>query len=484
MGYSIAAGPTVETHTTATSLVISGVTAPVGSLVIVGLSADNGHASGTSSYDSIVDSASNSWTVDATVNRTAAGAANDGVTLLLAHSVITNALAGGTITIGYLESIVAKCAVTWIVSPDGRKLESYTVPATASNGSQTPSSGAVSVSLTDTIIGFIADQRAGAPPVDSDTTNGSWSTHTYSIASTGVQSTSVAIGSQYKTPSAAGDQTFDSDLGVVAQWALATILLSYRVECALSVTSGTDQASFVATAVWDVVLDATEGADLAAFTDHEVDLAALASREAADRAALLLTTDKVIASIRVLCEITWPVEGSPKSRLWDGGGPLVDLDGFVWKGVRVLDGLDVIEHAMNGEAFTLNISLTGVEPDDADSVWGAYQADELIGAVMRIMIQPCDDYDQPIGDAEVRFTGRVDNVIFSEATEDKGGPVSTITLEVTNRFTLRRLTSGAVLSDPDQRARAAVLNPTGAPDRFAERVPLMQDKTIVWPRWN
>jgi hypothetical protein len=64
------------------------------------------------------------------------------------------------------------------------------------------------------------------------------------------------------------------------------------------------------------------------------------------------------------------------------------------------------------------------------------------------------------------------------------GVTASISVECTNRFTLRRLTSGAVLSDADQRARAAVLNPLGTADRFCERVPLMQDKTIVWPRWN
>jgi hypothetical protein len=59
-----------------------------------------------------------------------------------------------------------------------------------------------------------------------------------------------------------------------------------------------------------------------------------------------------------------------------------------------------------------------------------------------------------------------------------------MTVEVTNRFTLRRLKSGAVLSDADQRARAAAVNPEEEPDRFCERVPLLQDKTITWPRWR
>jgi len=109
--------------------------------------------------------------------------------------------------------------------------------------------------------------------------------------------------------------------------------------------------------------------------------------------------------------------------------------------------------------------------------------DQIIDAVVQILIQPCDELDQPIGTSQVVFTGRVDNKIFDDQVS---GQVvrSTMTLEVVNRFTLRRVKSDRVLSDADQRARSAAVNPGENPDRFCERVPLLEDKTRTWPRWK
>lgn len=185
-------------------------------------------------------------------------------------------------------------------------------------------------------------------------------------------------------------------------------------------------------------------------------------------------------SIRILVQIDWPTEDV--SRLWDGAGPFVDDDGEKWKGCTLNDDLDAIEQAINGEAYTLNLSLMGVGAADADAAWLSYTNDEIIGGIVRIMIQPCDQNDQPEGDREVMFTGRIDNIIFDDSVDGERAR-SMITVEVTNRFTLRRLTNGGVLSDADQRARSAAVNPSEDPDRFAERVPLLEDKTIVWPRY-
>jgi len=186
-------------------------------------------------------------------------------------------------------------------------------------------------------------------------------------------------------------------------------------------------------------------------------------------------------SIRILVQFDWPTEAV--SRLWDGSGPFVDSDGNVWKGCSLTDGIEDIEQAINGEAAALNMTLTGVGVEGSDLVWLSYTNEEIVGAVVRIMIQPCDAYDQPVGAREVMFTGRIDNIIFDDAVSGDR-PVSTITAEVTNRFTLRRLENGGVLSDTDQRARSAAVNPTADPDLFAERVPLLEDKTVAWPKWR
>lgn len=186
-------------------------------------------------------------------------------------------------------------------------------------------------------------------------------------------------------------------------------------------------------------------------------------------------------SIRILVPFYWP--NGKVSRLWDGSGPLADQEGNIWKGLTLLEGLDQIEHAINGEAYTLSMALSGVSSSLADVAWAEYQNGDIIGGRVRILIQPCDQYDQPQGAPEVRFTGDIDNIKFDEFVQDEQ-PHSTITVDCTNRFTLRRLRNGSALSDTDQRARSAVLNPGAPPDRFAERVPLMRDKKLVWPRYT
>lgn len=187
-----------------------------------------------------------------------------------------------------------------------------------------------------------------------------------------------------------------------------------------------------------------------------------------------------IKSIRVMCRIDFP---GKTMRLWDGAGPMLGTDGEVWVGVRLNEGLDQIESAMNGEAATLMLSLSGVDQTISDLAYEDLEAGDVIDSKVQILIQPCDEWDQPVGDAEVKFTGFVDNMPSDDAVN--GDQVtSTIVLEVRNRFDLRTLTSGAVLSDVDQRARSAVLNPGAPSDRFAERVPGLSDKVIVWPRYT
>lgn len=188
-----------------------------------------------------------------------------------------------------------------------------------------------------------------------------------------------------------------------------------------------------------------------------------------------------IASIRVLVRIDFP--NGVTQRFWDGAGPYLDPNGEIWLGMRLNDGLDQIESAMNGEASTLMLSVSGVDPDGANLAFEDLQAGNVIGGTVQLLIQPCDQWDQPDGDPEVRFTGRIDNMPMDDVAQSDG-IISTISLEITNRFDLRTLVNGSVLSDVDQKARSALLNPGAAPDRFAERIPGLADKTIVWPRFG
>jgi hypothetical protein len=188
-----------------------------------------------------------------------------------------------------------------------------------------------------------------------------------------------------------------------------------------------------------------------------------------------------MASLRVLCQAELP---SGTLRFWDGsGGPFVGEDGEIYRAcVLTEDALAQIEAAINAEAFTLTLVLSGVDGATSNAVWEDYQAGNIVGSTFRILLQKCDEYEQPVGSPITKFTGTISNLNFvDQATGDNIN--STIQVDVANRFTLRNVTNGAVLSDVDQRARAKILNPSAPDDRFCERIPGLKDRTIRWPNW-
>jgi len=188
-----------------------------------------------------------------------------------------------------------------------------------------------------------------------------------------------------------------------------------------------------------------------------------------------------LASLRVLCQVDLP---SGTLRFWDGsGGPFIDAEGEIYRAcVLTEDALAQIEAAINAEAFTLSLVLSGVDGATSDAVWADYQDGNIVGSPFRIVLQKCDDFEQPVGPSIVKFTGTVSNLNFVDQAADTGVR-STIQVDIANRFTLRNVTSGAVLSDVDQRARAKILNPSAPDDRFCERIPGLKDRTIRWPNW-
>jgi hypothetical protein len=185
--------------------------------------------------------------------------------------------------------------------------------------------------------------------------------------------------------------------------------------------------------------------------------------------------------IRILCDVTLP---DRVLRVWDGsGGVFIDDEGNVYKCAQFSeDALQQIEAAINGEAFTLSLSLIDLPSYAGDDVWEYDEANPVSGSPFVIKLQTVDEEQQPIGEPEVVFTGTIDNLsVADQASAD--GITSVVTVEVTNRFVLRNITNGAVLSDVDQRARAKILNPSAADDESCERVPILRDKTIRWPNW-
>jgi hypothetical protein len=188
-----------------------------------------------------------------------------------------------------------------------------------------------------------------------------------------------------------------------------------------------------------------------------------------------------LASLRVLCQVGIP---SGTLRFWDGsGGPFVGNDGEIYRAcVLTDDALGQIEAAINAEAFTLSLVLSGVDPETSNKVWADYQAGNIVGSSFKILLQKCDDFEQPSGTPKIKFTGTVSNLNFVD--QASGDAISsTIQVDIANRFTLRNVTNGGVLSDVDQRARAKVLNPSAPDDKCCERIPGLKDRTIRWPKW-
>lgn len=188
-----------------------------------------------------------------------------------------------------------------------------------------------------------------------------------------------------------------------------------------------------------------------------------------------------MASLRILCDIMLP---NDTVRLWDGsGGIYVDDDGEVYRGAQFSDdALQQIEAAINGEAFTLSLSLVNVSSSAGDAIWDYDETTDISGSPFILKLQEMDDLEQPIGDPDIKFTGTIDNLeVVDQASGDES--TSVVTIEVVNGFTLRTSTHGGVLSDVDQKARSARLNPSAAPDRSCDRIPGLRDQTIAWPNW-
>ncbi len=189
-----------------------------------------------------------------------------------------------------------------------------------------------------------------------------------------------------------------------------------------------------------------------------------------------------MASLRILCQVELP---SGTLRFWDGsGGPLIGADGEVYRACTLTeDALAQIEAAINAEAFTLSLVLSGINEATSNAIWADYQDGSIVGSIFRILLQKCDDWDQPAGSPIVKFTGTISNLNFVDSASDKGIN-STIQVDVANRFTLRSVSNGAVLSDVDQRARSKISNPSAPDDKFCERIPGLKDRTIRWPQWG
>jgi len=193
----------------------------------------------------------------------------------------------------------------------------------------------------------------------------------------------------------------------------------------------------------------------------------------------------VAGELRILCDLILPDQ---TFRVWDGtGGVFVDGDGNRYRPAQfTAEALQQVEAAINGEAYTMNLALIDIPMSVGDSVWAYDEATSVNGSPFILKIQELDEYSQPVGEPEVKFTGTIDNMKVADQASGEES-TSAIMVEVVNAFTLRVTANGQVLSDVDQKERSRRLNPAawlaGLYDRFCERIPGLRDKTIRWPNW-
>ena len=168
----------------------------------------------------------------------------------------------------------------------------------------------------------------------------------------------------------------------------------------------------------------------------------------------------------------------------------MDANGDVWRGGGEMSAqaLQTLQFAFAGEQVTFDATMAATKEDFANIAYQETQDGDVIGAVFQVLTQVCDELGQPTSaDPVVRFTGEVIDVKFLDTVqghEDGHEELYQVSLVIANRHYLRRLRSGSVLSDADQKARSAVINPGANADKFCERVPLMSDQTLNWPRFS
>ncbi|WP_057463293.1 hypothetical protein [Pseudovibrio sp. POLY-S9] len=188
--------------------------------------------------------------------------------------------------------------------------------------------------------------------------------------------------------------------------------------------------------------------------------------------------------VMILMKMDFP-QGT--SRFWFGSCPYIDANGDHWRAAGELPetALSTLQYSFSGEAVVMEVGLSGVPQDIADLAYEETQEDDVIGSEVQILLQSCDQYFQPVGDPVVKFTGEIIDLNFHKAAVgDQAQPhiLHQVIVVVANVFHARKSRRNAVLSDSDQKALSLKLNPDLPADLSCERVSLMNEQTITWPR--
>lgn len=213
--------------TSNTTLVVTPATYPAaGSTLVLVHGRDNSGASGVAAVvTSVVDSKGNTWTRQHQTNRTAAGAANDGVTLEIwvTRQNVGTLASPDTITFTLATATANKTWALWEITAGASLYPQFADTGTGGTGaSTTPSVTSNSIPTGDLIIGAVAYEYGQAPAAsDTDTSNGSWSTR--QNANVGTTTTGGSICTQTKVATGAGTQTYNPTYTNSSDWAAGWI---------------------------------------------------------------------------------------------------------------------------------------------------------------------------------------------------------------------------------------------------------------------
>lgn len=218
-----------------------------GNYLIARLALDNSGASGAATTLSVSDPRSNSWTVTAAANRTAASAANDGATCYIAYAKVTNAYTNGdSITFNYGNSTTANA----IVIEEWAGIDGTTplaVAATTATGSSTtPSVARTPTAAGQLFYGALAVEgpEGDAFTQDADTTDGVWSGLPRVASISGTAASNQCVVGGWKVVTGTSAQTWDPTLGTSRDWAqLALVFAAASTGTTASATEATATAS-------------------------------------------------------------------------------------------------------------------------------------------------------------------------------------------------------------------------------------------------
>jgi len=243
MTLAIADIATATSITSTSTLVVPGVTAAIGDLLVLFAGADNADATGLASLSTVVtDSKGNSWSNRKRLNRAPSAAANSGTTLGIWICNVTVALSSDDVTLSFSPATTAKVAQIYKITGASPIYKAIATGVTGNGTAIAPANVNVLYGLA--IIGVTsieANAFVGASSSDTDTTNGSWSTAVTTIADVGTSATSQSVRSQYKIVTADGVQSYDITLSSAQDYCTCYIIVGEN--CSRAVGSGVGDAT-------------------------------------------------------------------------------------------------------------------------------------------------------------------------------------------------------------------------------------------------